>query len=89
MRGGAIEVNDDGRLGVEDPIDILLTLFGGHFTIPALHPFPAPVRTLDALQLASMDFLRRHGQEVELAAYDKRLLAVAKLLRFKIHPAFR
>jgi predicted nucleic acid-binding protein len=47
----------------------------------ALEPFPTPVRTLDALHLASIDFLRRQGQNVELASYDERLLAVAEMLR--------
>ena len=36
----------------------------------ALEPFPSPVRTLDALHLASMEFLRAQGQAVELASYD-------------------
>lgn len=48
----------------------------------ALEPFPKPVRTLDALHLASMDFLRRHGQEVRLASYDERLVAAARQLKF-------
>src|SRR5262249_14378332 len=30
----------------------------------ALEPFPVPVRTLDALHLASLEFLRSHGQPV-------------------------
>ena len=47
----------------------------------ALEPFPAPVRTLDALHLATMDFLRGHGQVIELASYDARLLAAARALR--------
>jgi hypothetical protein len=46
----------------------------------ALEPFPAPVRTLDALHLASMDFLRAQGQAVSLASYDDRLSAVARRL---------
>ena len=46
----------------------------------ALEPFPAPVRTLDALHLATMDFLRDHGQRVELASYDGRLGAGARAL---------
>jgi hypothetical protein len=46
----------------------------------ALEPFPRPVRTLDALHLASMEFLRRQGQVVELASYDARLLATARAL---------
>jgi hypothetical protein len=52
----------------------------------ALDPFPAPVRTLDALHLAAMDFLRRHGQAVKLAAYDERLLAAARALGFEMFP---
>jgi predicted nucleic acid-binding protein len=46
----------------------------------ALEPFPAPVRTLDALHLASMEFLRTRGQALELASYDDRLLAAARSL---------
>ena len=39
----------------------------------ALHPFPVPVRTLDALHLASVSFLREHGKDVTLATYDERM----------------
>ena len=46
----------------------------------ALEPFPVPVRTLDALHLASIAFLLGHGQMVELASYDDRLLAAAQAL---------
>ena len=51
----------------------------------ALESFPKPVRTLDALHLASMDFLRRQGQIVSLASYDGRLVDAARALRFKIY----
>lgn len=47
----------------------------------ALEAFPTPVRTLDALHLASMEFLRAHGQDVKLASYDRRLLAAARALK--------
>lgn len=47
----------------------------------ALEPFPTPVRTLDALHLATMEFLRGHGLAIELASYDARLLAAARALR--------
>jgi predicted nucleic acid-binding protein len=50
----------------------------------ALEPFPLPVRTLDALHLATMDFLRGHGQAIELASYDARLLAGARALRIPV-----
>lgn len=46
----------------------------------ALEAFPVPVRTLDALHLASIEFLRGRGQSVELASYDDRLLAAARAL---------
>jgi predicted nucleic acid-binding protein len=46
----------------------------------ALDPFPRPLRTLDALHLASIDFLRRQGQTVTLATYDDRMAAAARSL---------
>jgi hypothetical protein len=52
----------------------------------ALEPFPVPVRTLDALHLASITFLLGRGQTVELAAYDNRLLAAAQALGIPIAP---
>ena len=51
----------------------------------ALERFPKAVRTLDALHLASMDFLRRQGQAISLASYDTRLSAAARALRFPIY----
>ena len=51
----------------------------------ALEPFPKPVRTLDALHLASMDFLRQQGQSVMLASYDDRLMNGARALRFPLY----
>lgn len=50
----------------------------------ALEPFPMPVRTLDALHLASIEFLRDQGQRVELASYDERLVGVARRLRIPL-----
>jgi len=46
----------------------------------ALDPFPVELRTLDALHLASLDFLRAQGVEVALATYDTRMLAAAHAL---------
>ena len=45
----------------------------------AVDPFPGPgpVRTLDALHLASCAYLIDHGQPVELASYDRRMTAAA------------
>ena len=50
----------------------------------AVEPFTKPVRTLDALHLASMDFLRRQGQDVRLASYDERLVVAARQMKFAI-----
>lgn len=44
----------------------------------ALEPFSVPVRTLDALHLASAEFLRAQRQPVELASYDERMLEAAR-----------
>lgn len=46
----------------------------------ALEPFPVPVRTLDALHLASIEFLRTQGQHLSLATYDRRLTDAATAL---------
>lgn len=49
----------------------------------ALKPFPLPLRTLDALHLATVEYLRLGGADVELASYDARLLAAARALAIK------
>jgi predicted nucleic acid-binding protein len=46
----------------------------------ALDPFPLPVRTLDALHLASLEYLRTQRLEVHLATYDDRLRRAAERL---------
>ena len=50
----------------------------------AVEAFPRPVRTLDALHLASIEYLRGAGQEVSLASYDNRLVTAARSLRIPI-----
>lgn len=52
----------------------------------ALEPFPIPVRTLDALHLASIDFLRGMGQRPTLATYDRRLSEAATALDIPLTP---
>jgi len=51
----------------------------------ALEPFPTPVRTLDALHLASMDFLRGLGQDAPMASYDDRLVAAARAIGVAVY----
>ncbi len=50
----------------------------------ATEPFPVPVRTLDALHLATMDFLRAQGQRLSLVTYDERLAKAAERLGFPV-----
>jgi len=52
----------------------------------ALEPFPLAVRTLDALHLASLEFLRERGQTVSLATYDRRMATAAEALEVPLHP---
>jgi uncharacterized protein len=49
----------------------------------ALDAFPVPVRTLDGLHLATIEFLRGSGEEVQLASYDRRLSIAAAALAIR------
>lgn len=51
----------------------------------ALEPFPISLRTLAALHLASIEFLRTRGQTVALASFDERLLAAARALHVPVY----
>ncbi|MGH9333766.1 MAG: PIN domain-containing protein [Vicinamibacteria bacterium] len=51
----------------------------------ALEPLPLPVRTVDAIHLASADFLRGHGQEVTIATYDARMGKAARAMEFELY----
>ena len=50
----------------------------------ALRPFPRPVRTLDALHLASAVFLKESGFTVELATYDSGMATAAEALGLRL-----
>jgi len=54
--------------------------------VRALEPFPTAIRTLDALHLASLEFVRQQGQAVRLASYDDRMLTAAAALAIEIYP---
>jgi len=51
----------------------------------ALEPFPKPVRTLDALHLASIEFLRERQPAIRLATYDSRQAAAARGMGIALH----
>ena len=50
----------------------------------ALQPFPLAVRTLDGIHLATMEFLRVQGLDIEVATYDRRLAEAAEAMGFKL-----
>ncbi len=52
----------------------------------ALEPFPLPVRTLDALHLASASFLKEQGHPVELLSYDERMREAASKMKIALSP---
>lgn len=51
----------------------------------ALDPFPRAVRTLDALHLATIDYLIEQRQQIEFASYDDRMNEVATELGWPLH----
>lgn len=51
----------------------------------ALEPFAIPVRTLDALHLSSIEFLRTRRSEILLASFDARLISAARALDIPIY----
>ncbi len=73
-RGAAASHADDARrlVGRVNLLEMSAQVLGR-----ALLPFARPVRTLDALHLATMDFLRSQGLRPALATYDQRLAAAA------------
>jgi len=54
----------------------------------ALEPFPTPLRTLDALHLASLSYLHSQKIRVAFAAYDQKLIYAAGMLRFGLADGF-
>lgn len=52
----------------------------------ATEAFPVPVRTLDALHLASLVFLKTQAQPVKLASYDARMTGAAAALGIELYP---
>lgn len=51
----------------------------------ALEPFPREVRTLDALHLASIDFLLQRDSSAQLATYDARQAMVARAMGITLY----
>ena len=51
-----------------------------------MDPFPVVVRTLDALHLATVNFLVARAQRVTLATYDERMRTCAERLGLALVP---
>ena len=47
-------------------------------------PFPTPLRTLDAIHVATAEYLNGLGEPVKFASYDQRQLDVARKLGFEL-----
>ena len=74
-----------------ESVRLLLARFGWLEMTPtvlarALEPWPLSLRTLDALHLASVDFLRSQRQDVMLASYDGRIVSAARSLSIPLFP---
>jgi predicted nucleic acid-binding protein len=52
----------------------------------ALDPFPREVRTIDALHLASFEFLRERDVTLKLATFDTRLADAAAAMGIALYP---
>jgi predicted nucleic acid-binding protein len=52
--------------------------------VRATEPFPVPLRTLDALHLATADYLRTQGMRLRVATYDARMAAAAEAMKFDV-----
>ncbi|HET6361736.1 MAG TPA: PIN domain-containing protein [Gemmatimonadota bacterium] len=52
----------------------------------ATRPFQMPVRALDAIHLATAEYLRELGEHVSIATYDGRMAAVAREMDFETIP---
>ncbi len=50
----------------------------------ALHAYPVPVRTLDGLHLATLEYARCRSPRIELATYDRRMRECARALGFGV-----
>jgi predicted nucleic acid-binding protein len=51
----------------------------------AKEPFPAPVRTLDALHLSTVSFLGEHDQTIRLATYDTGMKKAAQKMHLALY----
>jgi predicted nucleic acid-binding protein len=63
---------------------VALVELSPHVLASAVEPWPRPVRTLDALHLATALFLKAQRQPLQVATYDDRLGRAAKAVGLKV-----
>jgi hypothetical protein len=61
-----------GRIGIIEMVPPVLRR--------ALDLFPVPVRTLDAIHLGAIEFIRDQGASVQLASYNEQMVGAARRL---------
>jgi predicted nucleic acid-binding protein len=57
---------------------VALVELSSHVLRRAVEPFPARVRTLDALHVATAAHLAEQGRPPRVVSYDRRLIAAAR-----------
>ena len=78
-RRSSAEVHGDRARDLLERVDLLK--LSPPMLERALDPFAVPLRTLDALHLASLDYLRtERGWRIELATYDHRMACAAEAM---------
>ena len=81
----ALEMGDSHGAAVRDLLArVAIVELAPPVLTRALEPWPAPLRTLDALHLATIAFLLERRQKVSLATLDQRMLNIAGTLGIPI-----
>ena len=81
----ALEMGDSHGAAVRDLLArVAIVELAPPVLTRALEPWPAPLRTLDALHLATIAFLLERRQQVSLATLDRRMLNIAGTLGIPI-----
>ena len=81
------DVREYGPLSEKLLDEVTLTDLSSPALARALEPFPLELRTLDALHVSTMVWLRSEAFDISLATYDRRMRECAHALGFALYPA--
>jgi predicted nucleic acid-binding protein len=85
VRAGAKQLSANGTAGIDAITSRLRFTEISPETVGLLYSdAPKNLRTLDAIHLATLEYLRRTGRELTLATYDRRLAAAAEAMGFQV-----